>query len=250
MHLPVSLQRELDRALHAVIQHPDHALEPFYRLQIYQYFGSMSAPTNLRRHVWRDILAVRHVLPIWKANWTESLVEYDAWTGEDVFYFDPEHAIQLAERVIIGQASPDEAEDLHRQGFEEISFTGEVANSPLFNTHCIREAALHVLATCGGSLAFETSGITVDTTDDYLTFRYGDAAFFAAIGVAGRILPGEHLRPETQRINIYNLDNGDWFDDPWREQLYDPSADSQKRRSFWTWWITEAIPQAWWLGNE
>jgi hypothetical protein len=251
MRLPHSLQRELDRALEAVTHHPDHALIPLHRLRIYQQFGSLTEQAPLLAHAWRDILTVYQVLPIWKANWTEELVVFDPWTGQDYAYFDPEYATNLAERVIKDGANPDEARDLLSQGIEQVSLSGELPNSPRHNTYAVCEAAVKALATSLGSLSFLKAAISAHTTDADLSFDYGDTALYAAIAAAGQILAGTQVQTQGQCISVYEISDEQLLaDDPWREQVYDPYADSNKRLHFWTWWLTEAIPEAWRLASE
>lgn len=64
--VPASLQHLLDISIDAVRAHPQHALVPIRRWQLYAYLGSVSNETGRRRRARLALLSAYHVIPIWR----------------------------------------------------------------------------------------------------------------------------------------------------------------------------------------
>jgi len=64
--VPQSLQNLVTALINAVQTHPQHALLPFQRHMIYDYFGKVAVVSSRRRRGWLAIITAERVLPLWQ----------------------------------------------------------------------------------------------------------------------------------------------------------------------------------------
>jgi hypothetical protein len=199
---------------------------PIRRLAIYNAFGSQSDLQGQRVRAYLALITARRVLPLWQA----------AFPSDDM----PERMLALAEAVIRGTVDTQVAAREMAEAWYHNPQSGDSGEYALWHTYCAGEAALNAVseALSKNPLADRIQDYTSATnkdptyikdaetiTDDDLVYGVTDAASSAATAYAGRI------------------DGGDGY-------LIDSPSHPEKRREFWEWWLTEAIPQAWELAAE
>jgi len=64
--VPGPLQDLIMALLDAVRAHPQHALLPFQRQMVYDYFGLVTVASSRRRRGWLTVMTVERVLPVWQ----------------------------------------------------------------------------------------------------------------------------------------------------------------------------------------
>ncbi len=122
-----------------------------------------------------------------------------------------DNVLRDAERVLAGDLDPEEARD--RAGDLWVDMDDLAADGDL-NPAAVGYAAIGALLAAARDEMFDPDTVDISLTDADVDAYETDAAFAAAAAYAGG--------------------------PPW-----DSDADAEARREYWTWWLTEALPQAW-----
>jgi Immunity protein Imm5 len=195
MAIPSGLQNLIQEANKSLSGHPQHDLNLGYRHGIWAAFGENG-------HLRRTALAlscVRHVLPIW----------YRRFPSDDRL----QQILNLAEKVISGDVTQEEAERESQKFWREIQQLGYEDSGMAFTVGCAAVASLDAAIFDEN---FDPDEIDFNLTDNR-DIEGNDAAFFAACAYA----------------------NGAVWD------TISGKPDSAKRLEFWSWWLNVAVPNAW-----
>ncbi len=221
--LPALARQAIDAALTAMRDDPQHDLGSSWRQAVYESFGSPLDPAANK---------ARSLLFLWTVR---RLVHHPTLT--DCFRLPHVvREIEMMEDVLIGMLAPSAAARWLRfemeGGWFAPEFDGYPINYAIAASHEAlgRIASSEVLSYNGlDSYAVVIHGISADGNGFYCGFSLdrednrADPAYWASLAVAwiGR------------RDGEYEYGDG--------EDVYDPVA----RRTFWEWWLTEAVPAAW-----
>jgi len=127
----------------------------------------------------------------------------------------PAILLEMAEKVWRQTEDPQRAEDNARQAWEKFESLGrELIGPPFLAGHAAVQALLEVV----GRDPFEKVTITELSSDRDLDPWCSDTALWAAAASSGKV--------------------------------GDPQSDLVKRRDFWEWWLTEAIPLSWQVASK
>jgi|GEM_PF-980021 len=226
MVLPAVVTQQIEKALIALQIHPQQTLMPIERLAIYDAFGFRSNLQEQRVRAYLALITAQRVLPLWQV----------AFPSDDM----PKRMLVLAEGVLRRTVDTEVAAREMADAWYHHPQSGDSEEYVLWHIYCAGEAALNAVSEALGKnpLAERIQDYTsanhkdpiyikdAETiTDNDLVYGVADTASSAAIAYAGRI------------------DGGDGY-------LIDSPSDPEKRREFWEWWLTEAIPQAWELAAE
>jgi hypothetical protein len=213
--LPETLQELLQRAQAAVERHPQHDLNLGYRQAIGRACGphrDSGLPGSVAAHRRRArlaILTVRRVLPLWEA----------CFPGDE----RSRRILEMAEGVLRGEILPEDADENAARFWDDLDalqpeFGPEKAPMALAVGYAAASALVAAYGEAWDDLDVEEIDYeSVDSRD----FTCNDTAFYASIAYAGG---------------------------PVWEILARVSPDAERRRAFWTWWLTEAVPLAWEAG--
>src|SRR5579859_563833 len=190
------------------------ALGPYYDVQ--QNRLQSAAAVGYKRRGVLAILTARYVLPIWQL-----VIPSGSATQKEVEAAAPIHSLLKAQRILTGQipipVEPNEWHALNQfysyiwQNLLLIMETEDVDQTwPTFAGW----AALMAFGEMKQDLQVHPPEIDLMQTDEEFTMDERDYACYAAAAYADG--------------------TPDW-----------PSADQARRRQFWNWWLTEAVPMAW-----
>jgi hypothetical protein len=174
---------------------------------------------------WLEIIAVRHVQFCWQPR---------AWSST---WPHPDQLVALAEQILTGTASLTDAGVQLNRAAALADVVGEPNTAPAYCSWCVFEAALRALRSAWRYDQVRTTRrATVDAELD-ATGCTDDASMYAAIAVgAGTWAPV--VAPDTSAGAV----SGQW---DWQ------TSEAQLRRAvFWEWWLREALPNAWDLGQH
>jgi hypothetical protein len=221
--LPQNLQRTIAEAHTALIEHPQHALLPIYRQHIYEALGAVHhpyEPLDPRAHrirVTLDLLTVRRVLPIWQAERPDF-----PW---------PQRLVEIAEAVLNGSVSREEARDEADAASALLEEVQDVEDG-VANAHDLAngETLSNLIRFSGVSLpAFYVCEAAVET-------------LFVASGLF-RFDLGDSSPEETDAdMDPWSSDTAHWASTAYAGRVWEPSSDPVKRKEFWEWWLKEAVP--------
>lgn len=211
MTIPVKLQQFINEALTAVRTHPQHDLNLGYRQAIWAMLEPR-ANTYLARNSL-NIKTAGHRRRSCLAILAIRNV-LPIWKQEFPNDKMPEHILSEAQKVINRLGSAGAA----LKGFDDYwEYAEEVASHSKSMAIAVGYGAALALLTAIDDENFSPDEINVHLTDSQ-EFDCNDASFFAAVAYA----------------------NGPCWD-----IVANPKPDSAKRRQFWEWWLTKAVPAAW-----
>lgn len=212
MPLSPQLQQAIDQAYEAVEQHPQHALLPFYRGEIYKAISpaiynalrELIDPPAYRVRVMLSLLTGPQILPVWQQERPD-----DTW---------PQDLLDMVERVLRGTVSPEQASIEAEKAFDQAGELAQTMEEPaLQRVWAVVAFAIEALFEAAGAHGFGTMIISRNETDANLDPWTSDPALWAAAAYAGPV--------------------------------WDPESDSIRRKEFWEWWLREALPAAWEAGH-
>lgn len=178
------------------MQHPQHALLPIYRRQIYDILNNEPITRGLRVYEKLAILTVEHVLPLWQdAVLTDIL---------------PKLVLEADRQHLQGTLDLDSATQVAGNVWEKLERYGRTSDR-LIPSYALGagQVAVEALFATLGRPPFDNVPIDENHTDD-LDPWCSEPALWAAIAYAGG--------------------------------LWEKDSDADKRREFWDWWLTKAIP--------
>ena len=131
----------------------------------------------------------------------------------------PEHLLDIAKGVLQGIVAARTAESQAGEAWEWLEKRGQIGEALTLDSKAFyaAEAAVEALFEVSGREPFDEVIIDQSTTDSDLDPWCSDSALYAAAAYAGPV--------------------------------WDATSDSEKRREFWEWWLGEAVPTAWQIGN-
>jgi immunity protein Imm5 of predicted polymorphic toxin system len=223
-NLPAKITRQIDDAIRAMHQHPDHLLLPIYRREIYNALDEVSVSASAAHlvKVWLGILTVRRVLSYWQP------IDH---SEEDEYNYIPQHMLEMTEGMLNGIVPKTTLKEKVEHWFEMSATTGELSESPYYNNWCVFDAGLATARLAIEPRFWQTAKIDRDTTDDDLHHQDGDTARWACTAYAG----GEWT--PSQRNNPHRESYGSW-------NRNTPEA-SGKRKEFWEWWLLQVVSDSW-----
>jgi hypothetical protein len=244
--VPESLQKVILEALEAMRSHPRHHLAPYYRQKIYTLLKSFNRGNQLDPSRVPSVEnlgdRVRAWLAIWTAERVMPIFEQGPFGVEDVTEETlslPPMLLEAAKGVMQGKVAP-EAVDQNRQiAFQEYSIMldeskyepeilpvnailagwasecalSEVSGWYTFDWFSENEKKRWLRPPYGAIGHGEYELSSVEPNDEMLVHLGGDTAGVAAVGYACGLLSTE--------------------------------CEPERLEEFWTWWLTEALPQAW-----
>ena len=208
MLISTALDRNIEKALAAVRNHPQHDLNLGYRQGIWAAFGSKddsktSDNSGHKRRATLAILVARYVLPIWDAIWSD----------DDT----PHRLITTAEQVLNRTIDVKTARYYRDEVWTKLE---NLASEPEHQKPEYQKAinagfaAINALSSALYDEEFDPDNINYNLTDADVDSYESDSSFWAAAAYS----------------------NG---------SIWEPNSDTTKRRKFWEWWLTEAVPKAW-----
>ena len=244
--MPELLQKAILEALEAMRSNPRHHLAPYYRQNIYTLLKSFNMGNQLRPSRVPSVEnlgdRVRAWLAIWSAERVMPIFEQGPFGVEEVTEETlslPPMLLEAARGVMQGKVAP-EAIDQNRQiAFQEYlimldeskyepeilpvnailaGWTSERAVSEVLGWYRfdwfdedLKKRWFRPSYGVSGHGEYEAS--SGESNDELLVQMGGDAAGVAAVGFACGLLSTE--------------------------------CEPERLEEFWTWWLTEALPQAW-----
>lgn len=255
MSLPLILQKYIDDALGAMRKHQQFDLDPYYRLVIYQYFDNLSGWKGRIAHTHLSIMAAERVCHL-----------YDVMPEEHGYPTLPRLMISIANQllthfcegvnamqaneisqeitveVIFGpKAVPMEthtytAIELAQLAQEMNVLSGEMPTSLYYQAWCAFLAAKSALDEALGWVEFRKAIIDSTTTNSDLQWN-SDTAKWAAIASVGGVWSEFEVQDPSDFVPQGNWD-------------YSSPDTKAKRKEFWEWWCSEAVPAAWRTAQE
>jgi hypothetical protein len=222
--LPETLQALVNTALAEMQADPDHRLSHQRRGQIYDALGPLTEDISRNARGWLAVITARRVLPAFQAAFPEDTL--------------PQQLLDMAVSILQGRGDEAAAEELQEWGYNASgnAWGYDEAEVP-WNADLAGSAAYHALKEARGQPPLQ-----------YLdkVFKLGAVAW----------PPGEQIteypepRPATQFTDedLCQIDASDTAANAavaFACEAGGPFCDPGKLREFWTWWLTEAIPEAW-----
>jgi len=207
MIIPYSLRRVIKDALNVVEHHPEHDLPLGYRHAIYAKLGPrLEVSRNNAGHKRRTVLAFLTVQHVLPL-WEKARPHDDT----------PHQILAKVEQVMSSwEAGSLDLQSVQREAGEFWTYMDNVAlESSGKDVVEVGYAAVEALHTAVADEEFDPSAIDYNLTDEDVDAYEHDAAFAATVNYAGGA-------------------------------TWEPDSDATKRREFWSWWLTSAIPAAWW----
>jgi hypothetical protein len=225
MTLPIEVTRVIESSIRLVYESPSFSLLPKNRLSIYSSFESNNKSLSGKILGWLTLLSTQKVLFIWEQiEPTDNL---------------PQRMLNVAENVLKENMNVEEARmmflfEFHEEAGERIFAEYDEIR---YKVEHVCEAAYDALRVTLGGKPFEgckMKDIDEGIVDEKLDYCWGDSASSAVIAFSGSDIIA--LQPLGNRVAKISA-------------ISPPRLHPQKRLEFWTWWLTEAIPQAWELAH-
>ena len=234
--LPDTISQLTTSVLSAVQAHPQHQMHWQQRQAIYTAFDTATPSTGTQARIWLAIFTGEHVLPTFETTFAEVCWE----PPEDDGYAElPRHWIALARALVEGRADPQSiAEYRHmshtNMGCMQLDYGSLALNAvaaaqaacratgEALGVKPFRDIHRHSLSRRGlgsyGDIHAADAVMATEWSDAQLAFVAGDVAAAAVIAFSCGRTSG--------------------------------ASDPQKLLTFWTWWLSQAIPAAWAKANE
>lgn len=239
MSLSSTTQQAIASALAELEHDAQGQLSPKNRLAIYDSLGEQINLTQLtqtktskfglltagyQRYIYLNLLTVMHIMPIWDAD----MPRFRAETPDNLAGLEklPNYILQTAQSVLKQNQPQSKLEQLQRDFWQAINCL------PIIFKYDVTEVAIAAYSffltvnhrTPFSSQTEHTPTISLATATDVDLYQHScnwDVAWHASQASCA-------------------IDN-----DPIGTQKRSPiEYDTQKRREFWQWWLTEAVPQA------
>ncbi len=222
--LPETLQALVNTALADMQADPSHRLSHQRRSQIYDAMGPLTENIGRYARGWLAVITARRVLPIFQAAFPEDTL--------------PQQLLDMAVSILQGRDDEAAAEELQEWGYNASgnAWGYDEAEMP-WNADLAGSATYHALKEARGQPPLQ----------------YLDKIF--ALGVVAwpsgqQIEEYPEARPATQFTDedLCQLDSSDTAATAavaFACEAGGPVCNPDKLREFWTWWLAEALPEAW-----
>ncbi len=227
--LPAALQTLVAAALTEMQADPAHRLSHQRRSQIYDALGPLAEDAGRRARGWLAVSAARRVLPTFEAAFPDDAL--------------PRQLLDMAVSVLQGRADEAAADELQEWGYNASgnAWGYDEAEVP-WNADLAGSAAYHALKEARGQPPLQ----------------YLDKVF--AVGVVGwpsgrqiEDYPTPQPATEFTDEDLCQLDDSDTAAVAavaFACEAGGPFCDPDKLREFWTWWLAEALPEAWAMAHS
>ena len=222
--LPEALQALVNTALAEMQADPAHRLSHQRRGQIYAALGPLTEDIGRKARGWLAVNTARRVLPTFQAAFPDDTL--------------PQRLLDMAVSVLQGRGDEAAADELQEWGYNASgnAWGYDEAEVP-WNADMAGSAAYHALKEARGQPPLQ-----------YLdrVFKLGVVAWSSGKPVMEYPTP----QPAT-RFTDEDLCQNDASDTAavaavaFACEAGGPTCDPDKLREFWTWWLMEAIPEAW-----
>jgi hypothetical protein len=207
MYLPSDLSHLINESLKGVESHPQHELNLGYRYAIYAFFGPKSPTSgNTTNQGHRR----RTKLALLSIQHVLSL-----WEKVRPFDRSPHLILEKVQQILEGVLTGKQVDQM--SGLPDWGYMDNVScQVPYIGSSWILVGygAVKTIGVAIWDEIFDPTQINPQLTDDHLDTYDLDVASEAAAGYAGGFR--------------------------WKSE-----SDQRKRRQFWEWWLTEAVPKAW-----
>jgi hypothetical protein len=178
MLLSVSLQQIINQARLQVIHHPQHALMPVYRQQIYHALNTEDETVDGRTYKHLAISTARFVVPFWQ----------QVWPLDEM----PNGLLYTAECFLAGKIDVTRATANAENAWQNLEALGSAPNN--FTARCAFHAGHATLEALFAALdrpPFNNTEIDEHTTDADLDPWTSDTALWASTAYAGGVWDAE-----------------------------------------------------------
>lgn len=209
MSIPTALHQTIEDAVNALCCHPQHDLNLGYRQAIWAVFGPRIDVSQMGTN---SGYKRRVILSILTARHVLPIWE-GVWPDDDT----PYRLLKNAEQVLKGTFDVKMAQDYRDEVWTKLE---NLASKPDRQSLEYQKpisagfSAINALCTALQDEEFDSANINCDLTDTDVDAYDNDSSFWAAAAYA----------------------NGG---------IWEPKSDAVKRREFWDWWLTKAVPSAW-----
>lgn len=208
MTLPLTLTDRIAAAQQALRRHPQGHLDPGYRHAIYAAFGPKSTALSSAAPAGR---ARRVRLGMLATQ--HVLPKWQAlWPADDM----PQRLVRAADELTSGMLDPQVAREFWDAMWARLE---ELMSEPAYQSATYQDPL-----SVGVSAAFTLSAALHDEQFDPARIDYALA--------------------DTD-TDVFSKDAAFWASTAYAGPIWEPTTDPQQRRSFWEWWLTEAVPAAW-----
>ncbi|GEM_PF-4515581 len=249
MTVPTTLKKVADEALNIVHEHPRHEYLPADRLRFEATFVTLGTDAADVAYRWHAVLAAKRVLkhyqePHYPESYYEKVKRFpvDEWKQvEQRMRFDiPDVAIDTAEQVLRGTFDKQESSAIVN---ETASYIGYYKHYQQIRAY-FAEMASHIAlsqATSSNPMRIKKFS-SIRPWNNYSPTNWQWIQDGGADTVAYSFLAEccviEQLQP------IKNPEHSEYHQ--WTKS---PMVSKSKSHAFWTWWLTDALEQAWDLSN-
>ncbi len=222
--LPEELVLLVRTALGEMEADPQHRLAPQRRRQIYDVCGASLDPPGRLVRGWLAVITARRVLPLFQAEFPDDTL--------------PQELLDTAIRCLQGQVDESTADDIQDHGYHASGNAwGHDEAEITWNADLAGAAAYHALKEARGQEPL---------CDLDRFFKLGVVSWPSGemIGSTAAPLRADQFVDE----DLCQIDNSDTAANAAVAFACDPGGplcDPSKLHEFWTWWLTQAIPEAW-----
>jgi hypothetical protein len=225
MQMPPLLAERIEEARAAMLSNEKWYLLPGYRYQIYcalepEPDSNPSQPeahwSDTRRRTQLGILATRQVLPIWEQSWPK-FASQDGIIWPDLKW--PHSILKMAERVSKDEMPPEQIQEVLSHNLDNWEMLEGLLSR---NQNDEFQRCMNVALT-----AYTT--LSLCSNDDSFSMTFNSS----------------NLDWRTIDIDWSLCDPTHWAVMAYAGFTWDENFDRKKSREFWTWWLDEAVPQAW-----
>ncbi|MBR8827770.1 MAG: hypothetical protein DSM107014_07665 [Gomphosphaeria aponina SAG 52.96 = DSM 107014] len=213
MLIPAILHQKIETAKAAMYNHPHHDLNLGYRQDIWAALGLNMDGAEVSYTVPRKRRAMLAILAATRV--------IPVWEGIWSIDYTPHCILGAARLVLNGTLEVNKARSYRDDNWGKLE---SLATFPQYQSSAYQKAisaGLSAISALGAALddeQFDKDQINYDLTDADVDAYYNDSSFWAANAIAGAI--------------------------------WEPNSDAIKRRSFWEWWLSKAVTNAWWAFTD
>lgn len=244
MSITEELRNVVESSLQKLRTHPNEQLKPNLRMGIYKAYGfsnygnpyAQSAQdldeANFIRSksdqaiCWLSILTARKVLPIWEEAFpTQNYKDEDAdW------YNSPTEMLQIAQNLLLADITNQEAIEKLCGVFYDVQ-VDEICTEKVYNVRAAANATLSI-AIHGIGVIQQKYSFSQDN-DSNVGYSSRDFAAFAARAYSAIDYNAAGMWTQLNKSDFKPLE-----------------YDLTRKKEFWEWWLSEAIPQSWELAHN
>lgn len=237
--LPEIVQQSIEVARTRMLQDPHHSLILKHRLEIYENINKAAGSNAIKTRAWLALLTAELVLPI--------------FGNPDSAYLLPSNLVKEAKDILLGKSAKRELREI-----EALTAGGFYIDTEIYSDEAgyAAEAALLALAEAHEFVyykQFDTlelqqiieKQIAQGYPDEVFRGLFVDAASMAVCAYSGISFDWDAL--SEMAVSENGLSAEEWVFHA--NTTFAPNFQPAKRREFWEWWLSCAIPQAWQLAQ-